>query len=454
MSFGNYRPDNWNKSFEGIGTARKNLGRSRNIPAVYTLQLAGIDNMLQTAEKLGITTLRNKADYGLALALGAGEMKLLEHTAAFGVFANEGARNQTVAILKVEDSKGNILKEKAEEAAKQVIDEKEIYLLNYVLCDLGGHGDRIGTANARVSGSNVCFKTGTTDGPRDLTSIMYHKNLVVGVWAGNNNNVETPGAWGVSIPLPIAHAITSRLADRYKVELFTRPSGILSTAVCTDTGAIPAEGVNCTKEATVYIAGRPPQTDSRQAVKICTENGLVPSNLDLAEKYGLTQEKIYMTFELENKLQRDTYVKSLTKDGDSPYIFAMPDTGICPLPLGPDNSPIVELTSPAANIKYKKSDSMNIAGTVRYLESISQFTVKIDTTVLSGASLTDGDFTLSYPLSTLSVGTHTLTVTAKDNYDKVGQATIQFTVEAVEGDDDEEVSILNPIVIPPGNKKS
>ena len=72
MSFGNYKPDNWDKQFEGVGTARKNLGRSRNLSAVYTLQLAGIDTFLQTTEKLGITTLRNKGDYGLALGLGAG----------------------------------------------------------------------------------------------------------------------------------------------------------------------------------------------------------------------------------------------------------------------------------------------------------------------------------------------------------------------------------------------
>ncbi len=448
MSFGNYKPDNWNKSFEGIGTARKNLGRSRNIPAVYTLQLAGIDALLQTTEKLGITTLRNKSDYGLPLALGAGEMKLLEHTTAFGVFANEGARNDTVAILKVEDPKGNILKEKEDAPARQVIDEKEIYLLNYILCDLGGHGDRIGTANSRVSGSNVCFKTGTTDGPRDLTTVMYHKNLAVGVWAGNNDNTLTPGGWGVSIPLPIAHAITSRLADRYKVELFTRPAGILSTAVCTDTGAVPGEGVNCTKEATIYIAGRPPQTDERKVIQVCKENGLVPSNLALAQKYDLVEDRILMTFELENKLQRATYMTLLTK-GDSSYIFAMPDTDICPLPLGPDNAPVIELISPAKDSKYKSSDTLKIEGNVRYLESISQFSVTIDENVLSGASLTDGSFTLSYLLSSLSAGSHSLVVTAKDNYDKTGQATVTFTVEIdeIEQKDGEEASI----VIPTGN---
>ena len=444
MSFGNYKPDNWDKKFEGIGTARRNLGRSRNLPSVYTLQLAGIDAFLQTTEKLGITTLRNKGDYGLALALGAGEMKLLEHTAAFGVFANEGVRNETLSILKVEDSKGNILKESKVGDGKQVIDQKEIYLLNYILCDLGGHGDRIGTQYARVKGSNVCFKTGTTDGPKDLTSVMYHKNLVVGVWAGNNDNTVVPGAWGVSVPLPIAYSITNRLADKYKPELFTRPAGILSTSVCKDTGGVPAEGVDCAKEATVYIAGRPPQVDDRKAVTVCKTNGLIPSNLTLAEKYGLVESKVLLTFKLENRLQQDAYIKYLT-EGKGSYIFTEPETGVCPLPLGIDNAPVIELESPLDGSKYKKSASIDIKGEVRFLESITEFTISIDGNVIPGATLEDGKFAVTYSLSTLSVGEHILAVYAKDNYEKSSTKSIKFAVE------EDEVSVELPIV-KPGNR--
>lgn len=429
MSFGNYKPDNWDKQFEGIGTARKNLGRSRNLPAVYTLQLAGIDTLLQTTEKLGITTLRKKGDYGLALALGAGEMKLLEHTAAFGVFANEGVKNETVSILKVEDSKGNVLKENTFDNGTQVIDEKEIYLLNYILCDLGGHGDRIGTSYSKVKGSNVCFKTGTTDGPKDLTTVLYHKNLVVGVWAGNNDNTVTPGAWGVSLPLPIAHGIANRVADRYKPELFTRPAGILSTAVCKDTGGIPAEGVDCEKEATVYISGRAPQVDNRKSVAVCASNGLIPSNSSLAEGYGLLTPRMLIDFQIENKLQQNTYVENLAGSNGS-YIFALPETGVCPLPLGPDNAPIVEIENPADATKYKSSSSIEIKGNVRYLESISELSITLDGTKLPTPTLSNGVFSLSYPLTSVSAGTHTIAVVAKDNYGKVGSKSFTITVES------------------------
>jgi membrane peptidoglycan carboxypeptidase len=428
MSFGNYKPNNWDKTFEGIGTARKNLGRSRNLPAVYTLQLVGIDSFLQTTEKLGITTLKNKADYGLSLALGAGEMKMLEHTAAFGVFANEGVKNDTIAVLKVEDSKGNILEEVLEPNGKKVIDEKEIYMLNYILCDLGGHGDRIGTGYSRVKGTNVCFKTGTTDGPKDLTVVMYHKNLAVGIWAGNNDNTTTPGAWGSSVPLPIAHSIMNRLADRYPVELFSRPAGILSTSVCRDTGGVPAEGIDCDKEATIYIAGSAPQVDNRERVGICSSNGLIASNADIARQFGLVQDKVYMSFKLENASQRDAYISYLSGGDSSNYIFEKPGVGLCLLPLGPDNSPVIEITSPTSNKEVKQNESLSISGSVRFMESISEFDISVNGNKIPGTSLNNGNFSTSYAVSGLTPGNHNLTVYAKDNKGKSSTKSVTFKV--------------------------
>lgn len=439
MSFGNYKPTDWDKKYEGIGTIRKYLGRSRNLPAVYALQLAGIDALLQTTDKLGITTLKNKGDYGLALALGAGEMKLVEHTAAFGAFANEGEKFDTLSILKVEDAKGEVLSEVTEHVSKRVVDEKEIYLLNYILCDLGGHGDRIGQTYSRLNGKNLCFKTGTTNGPKDVTTVMYHKNLAVGVWAGNNDNSLITGAWGSSVPLPIAYSITSRLSDRYPVELFARPAGVLSTTVCKDTGATPAEGVVCDKEASVYIAGHAPQVDKRETVGICESNGLIAENFDAASKYGLLQEKIVLSTTLENKLQINDYYKAL---GDK-YLKDVPESGSCPLPLGPNNSPVVDISSPTSNAKVKSDSSVLIQGNVRVLESVNQFTVLIDGNPIPDVVLGDsGYYDITYPVGSLSLGNHTLTVTALDNYMKSGTKSVVF--EVVDASSDISVSMTSP----------
>jgi membrane peptidoglycan carboxypeptidase len=431
MTFGGtYKPVNWDRKYYGLMTAREALVRSRNLPAVYTLQLAGINNMISVAEKLGITTLSDKANYGLSLALGSGEMKLLEHTAAFGVFANEGVRAETTPILKVETSSGEVLYEKTEPTTQRVFDEKEIYALNYMLCDLGGHGDRIGGNRYNVQGKHVCYKTGTTNGPKDVLTVMYHPNLVVGVWGGNNNNEDMPGAWGSIVPLVITHAFTQRVADQYPVGTYTRPSGILSTKVCTDTGKVPEDGVDCDSENTIYIQGHAPATDNREIVYVCKENDLIAENEEVARKYDLLEEYVFLNNDLENSLQQSTYDKFVESIDDANYITEKPESGICPLPLGPNNAPVVELDNPKSGQEVKAGNNLKISGTVRALESIETFTVSIDGNPISGATLKDdGTYSVTYSVPIgMSVGNHTVLVSARDNYGKTDSASVNFKV--------------------------
>ena len=430
MSFGGYKPVNWDNKYYGLMTARKALVQSRNLPAVYTLQLAGINNMINVAERLGITTVSDKADYGLSLALGSGEMKLLEHTAAFGVFANEGVKAETTPILKVETSSGEVLYEKTEPTTQRVFDEKEIYALNYMLCDLGGHGDRIGGNAYNVQGKHVCYKTGTTNGPKDVLTVMYHPNLVVGVWGGNNNNEDMPGAWGSIVPLRISHAFTNRVSDQYPVENFTRPSGILSTKVCKDTGKVPEEGNNCETEASIYIQGHSPSKDTRETVYICKANNLVATNVESAQKYDLLEEYIFLNNKLENSLQQSTYDKFITDMKDSVYLSTIPDSAICPLPLGPDNAPVVEISTPTASQQFNAGSNMNITGNVRVLESISTFSVTIDSSPVTGAGVNgDGTYSVTYSIPvSMAGGTHTIVVSVKDNKGKTNSKSVNFVV--------------------------
>lgn len=430
MTFGGYKPVNWDRTHDGLMTARAALVKSRNLPAVYTLQLAGINNMISVAEKLGITTISDKADYGLSLALGSGEMKLLEHTAAFGVFANEGVKAESTAILKVETSSGEVLYERKEPVTQRVFDEKEIYALNYMLCDLGGHGDRIGGNAYNVGGKKVCYKTGTTNGPKDVITVMYHPNLSVGVWGGNNNNEDMPGAWGSIVPLRITHAFTQRVADQYPVEGFTRPSGILSTKVCTDTGKVAEDGNNCNSEANIYIQGHAPAKDERELVYICTANGLIAENDEAARKYELGKEYIFLNNTLENSFQQKTYNDFIAGIEGANLIAQKPAAGICPLPLGPGNSPVIEIKTPTNGQEFKQGNNMTISGNVRALESISTFTVTIDGSPISGASMVDAKtYSVTYLIPTgMSPGNHTVTVSVKDNYGKADSKSVNFTV--------------------------
>lgn len=444
IQFGNYKPTNWDKQYQGLMTARKALVLSRNVPSVYTLQLAGIDNFLQVIEKTGVTGMTNKASYGLSLGLGSGEMKLVEFTNAYATLANSGVRNDIVAILKVEDSKGEVLFEAEENTGKRVFDEKEMYLINWMICDLAGFNDRYGNQYYYIGKSKLCGKTGTTDGPRDLLAFLYNENLAVGVWTGNNNNEDMPGGWSSTVPLPLANSFFRRVIENYPSGTYNRPAGIMTTSVCTDSGGSASETTECAKEASLYISGRPPQSDERKSIQVCTANGLVPTNLDAAAKYGLVQSKLLMTTKLENELQRVAYETYLLSGEGSRYLFAEPASGACPLPLGPDNAPIVELTSPSSGATVTRGKNLEISGEVRYLESITEFKVKFDGSDISGASLkADGKFVVNYfvPAGT-SIGNHTIIVSAKDNYGKVDSKSV--TVKVVDPVSSISLSIAAP----------
>ncbi len=220
ITFGNYRVRNWDGKHFGDITIRQALIQSRNIPAVYVLRTIGIDAFVNTAQKMGITTINPEQYHGLSITLGTAEMTLLEHSAAFSIFANGGIKRPISSILEITDSQNNVIYENNTGGGHRVFDEKLINDINWILCDLGNFGDQpqhhLYTLNGRRM---LCGKTGTTDGPRDLVSITYHKNLVVGIWAGNNNNVPTPGAWSTTVPLPISHSFFQRVADKYEAEI-------------------------------------------------------------------------------------------------------------------------------------------------------------------------------------------------------------------------------------------
>ncbi|MDD5589570.1 MAG: PBP1A family penicillin-binding protein [Candidatus Portnoybacteria bacterium] len=183
-----YNPDNYDGKFRGPVSMREALAQSLNVPSVKTLYLAGINQTIETAKSMGITTLNDRSRYGLALVLGGGEVKLLDETAAFGVFAADGIKNKTAAILKIEDGKGKILEEYESNPTK-IIDPQISRMVTDILSD--------NEARSPVFGANsplylterpAAVKTGTTQEYRDAWTIGYTPSLAVGVWAGNNDN--------------------------------------------------------------------------------------------------------------------------------------------------------------------------------------------------------------------------------------------------------------------------
>lgn len=185
-----YSPDNYDHQFRGPVTFKNALAQSLNVPAVKALYLAGIDESLKTARDLGITTLTNRDQYGLTLVLGGGEVKLLEMVGAYGAFANEGERAELTGILRIEDNRGNVLQE-SEPKLSRVLDRDITLQISDILSDNVARTPLFGANSALYfPGRDVAAKTGTTNDKRDAWVVGYTPNLVVGAWAGNNDNTS------------------------------------------------------------------------------------------------------------------------------------------------------------------------------------------------------------------------------------------------------------------------
>ncbi|HEU0080789.1 MAG TPA: transglycosylase domain-containing protein [Candidatus Paceibacterota bacterium] len=183
-----YNPQNYDDKFRGPITMREALAQSINIPAIKTLYLAGIKPSLALAKDMGITSLTNADQYGLTLVLGGGEISLLEMTSAYGIFANDGVRVPYKPVLHVFDSKGSevalprdkqsrVLPANVAETISSILSDNQARTPAYSPNSVLYFPDR-----------DVAAKTGTTNDSRDAWTVGYAPNIVVGVWAGNNDN--------------------------------------------------------------------------------------------------------------------------------------------------------------------------------------------------------------------------------------------------------------------------
>ncbi len=200
-----YIPRNYDGKFHGLLTMRETLSQSLNVPAVKTLYLASIDGTIELAHRMGITTLNDRKRYGLSLVLGGGEVKLLDMTSAFSVFAAEGFRSPAKSIIKIIDHSGKILEE-AKADSNQVLDVQVARKINSILSDNKARTPIFGPRSALIldDGRAVAAKTGTTQEFRDAWTVGYTPSIAVGVWAGNNDNHPMKaGADGVFVAAPI-----------------------------------------------------------------------------------------------------------------------------------------------------------------------------------------------------------------------------------------------------------
>jgi 1A family penicillin-binding protein len=215
-----YIPVNYDGRFRGPVTLRNALAQSLNVPAVKVLRdLAGLNDSIALAKKMGITTLnQDPGYYGLALVLGGGEVHLLDMVSAYGVFANNGYRIEPSSIIKIEDSNGNVIYEN-NKTPRKVLESNVCEMITSILSDNNARMPIFGPySNLRFDDYKVFAKTGTTQKNVDGWVIGCTEETCVGVWSGNNDNTPMTGGVGESASGPAWRKIIEKSVELKNAE--------------------------------------------------------------------------------------------------------------------------------------------------------------------------------------------------------------------------------------------
>lgn len=240
-----YCPRNYDGSFHGVVQMREALANSYNIPAVKMLKLNTVESMIETAEKMGITTFTDAQRYGLSLTLGGGEVTMLQMTEAFGVFANSGYRVPVQPILKIERANGEVVEEYNPPTSilsgKKAIPEGVAFIISHILQDNAARTPAFGANSPlKIPDYPVSVKTGTTNDYRDNWTIGYTPSFVASVWVGNNDNTPLKGVTsGITGAAPIWHDIMAGLLEGTEPEELKQPESVVGATVCSDSGLRP-----------------------------------------------------------------------------------------------------------------------------------------------------------------------------------------------------------------------
>jgi membrane peptidoglycan carboxypeptidase len=155
--------------------------------------------------------------------LGGGEVTLLDETAAFSVFANDGTRNPARAVKKIEKGNGVLIFNSDDMKSERVLEEQVARKINSVLSDNQARSAIFGGRSPLyIEGKTVAVKTGTTQENRDGWAVGYTPSIAVGVWAGNNDNREmNAGADGVYVAAPLWNEFMKWILAKYPAEEFS-----------------------------------------------------------------------------------------------------------------------------------------------------------------------------------------------------------------------------------------
>lgn len=312
-----YCPVNYDGGYHGLTQVRFALGNSYNIPAVKVLALNTIENFVELAREMGLTTYQNPDNYGLSLTLGGGEVRPYDMAVAFGVLANSGIKQDLIAITKVETWKGKVLEEvdmsEIKLAGERILNPGVTFIISHILHDNNARIQAFGPSSfLNVKGHpEVSVKTGTTNDRRDNWTIGYTKYATVVVWVGNNDNSSMGASVsGLSGASPIWNKIMGKvlsIAEEGNYDIDDdghawplQPEDVVGANICSDTGAAITSGdpnnPGCPTRFEYFLKGTVPSTANivNQDVQIFKDTGQIANSSALPEQIETQNKTVYI----------------------------------------------------------------------------------------------------------------------------------------------------------------
>jgi 1A family penicillin-binding protein len=273
-----WAPKNYDGRFHGFVTFRQALASSYNIPSVLLLAQNGIDNFANFAKKMGITTWDNPSRFGLSMALGSLEVRMVDLATAYSAFANQGIVTPLNSIVRIEKTDGknlllsscpNPIKNSAVNsvanaednscAVSRVISPTTAYLISDILSDNSARSPAFGANSIlNITSAKVSVKTGTSNDLKDNWTIGYTKDFLVATWVGNNDNTPMSRvASGITGASPIWTKIFNNILEKNpEPKTLTPPDNLIKVAICTLTGTLTCAG--CPTRTDYFVKGTEP----------------------------------------------------------------------------------------------------------------------------------------------------------------------------------------------------
>ena len=290
---GGYTPKNDGERYRGIINIRQFIETSQNIPALKIMKELTPEKSIQYLKKMGITSLDDKKDNVLSLAIGGmtDGVSPLEMAAAYGTIANDGIYITPTFYTKVVDSSGNtVLTPKQEQV--RAVSEQTAYLTKKITQEPVNSSR--GTATyCRISGMDVAAKTGTTDKSYDRWLCGFTPYYSAATWFGYDDSEEVKG-FSQNPAGQIWDAVMTDIHKKLANASFQKPSGIVEQTVCRTTGCLATTGCTDTYKEIFASNNIPEKCQGHGSQKLCTESGKVANEYCPETKvnnYGATVPK-------------------------------------------------------------------------------------------------------------------------------------------------------------------